>query len=125
VKRSIVSFLLCICLFFVAGCVTVSKYTTLKYTPTDANKIEVYSTSIPKKEYIELAEISCLSDVMKLKEEAAKLGADAIIITGTAGTIHHPDTYNFSGGTSGNFSGVHSGGYSEQYGIRCIAIKFR
>ncbi|GHT44604.1 hypothetical protein AGMMS49936_00220 [Endomicrobiia bacterium] len=60
-------------------------YTNVKYTPTDVSKIEVYSTTTPKKEYIELAEITSLLSGRELKEvtaEAARLGADAVIPTG-------------------------------------------
>ncbi|GHT36619.1 hypothetical protein AGMMS49593_01970 [Endomicrobiia bacterium] len=96
--KKIVSFLFCLCPFFIAGCATTSSvmYTNVKYPPTDASKIEVYSTTTPKKEYIELAEIPLSSHqfffvrekyfqptqqlLEKVKEEAARLGADAIIM---------------------------------------------
>ncbi|GHT50014.1 hypothetical protein AGMMS49990_01690 [Endomicrobiia bacterium] len=86
--KKIVSFLFCLCLFFVAGCAaTISsvKYTNAEYPPpTDASKIEVYSTTTPKKEYIELAEITLSSgrELEAVKAEAARLGADAVIPTG-------------------------------------------
>ncbi|GHT54580.1 hypothetical protein AGMMS50233_02980 [Endomicrobiia bacterium] len=86
--KKIVSFLFCLCLFFVAGCAaTISsvKYTNAEYPPpTDASKIEVYSTITPKKEYIELAEITLSSgrELETVKAEAARLGADAVIPTG-------------------------------------------
>jgi hypothetical protein len=107
-KKLIVSFLFCLCISFVAGCVTVSKYANAKYSPTDANKIEVYSTSVPKKEYVELAKISYSlgRDTEKLKEEAAKLGADAIILTEDT-TAKHTDVS------------------SERPRGGCVAIKFK
>jgi hypothetical protein len=107
--KKIVSLLFCFCIFFVAGCVTVSEYTKSQHAPTDASKIEVYSTSVPKREYVELAKInySLGRDIAKLKEEAAKLGADAIILTEDATTIKHTD------------------GSSEQSRGGCVAIKFK
>ncbi|GHT59860.1 hypothetical protein AGMMS50222_05430 [Endomicrobiia bacterium] len=103
--KKIVSFLVLSLSFSIASCVSVNKYVTTRYAPTNADKIEVYSTQLPKKEYIELAEIkSQEEDIMTLKEEAAKLGADAIIMTGAnsvnANTIHTPEA-------------------------KCVAIKFK
>jgi hypothetical protein len=137
VKR-IVSFLFYFCLFFVAGCATAptistSKYTNVQYTPTNVNKIEVYSTKLPKKEYEELAEIrfSKGRDVMILKEEAAKMGADAIIITGyNKDILYSSDSSNDNmlAPINKNTSHFHSHSheiYSVQSGIKCVAIKFK
>jgi hypothetical protein len=118
VKRNIVSFLFCICLFFVAGCATVGtiKYTSTRYAPTDANKIEVFSSAIPKKEYIELAEITLSSgrNLKKVKAKAAKLGADAIILTGPLSLQATKSSFFFIVNED-----------VEQIGLRCIAIKFK
>ncbi|MCA6073182.1 MAG: hypothetical protein LE178_06640, partial [Endomicrobium sp.] len=64
------------------------KYADGQYAPTDVNKIEVYSTSVPERKYIELAEIRLSSgrNIEKVKVEASKLGADAIIISGATCT---------------------------------------
>ncbi|GHT53784.1 hypothetical protein AGMMS50233_00440 [Endomicrobiia bacterium] len=73
---------------------SVNKYVDTQICPTNADKIEVYSTQLPKKEYIELAEIeSQKEDAITLKEEAAELGANAIIMAKAnsinANTIAH------------------------------------
>ena len=106
-------------LFFVEGCgatLKVSRYTDAQYAPTDANKIEVYSTSLPEKKYIELAEIklSAGKDVERIKVEASKLGADAIIINGAA---YNTSYINFSNGFAVS--------QSQGVGIKCVAVKFK
>ncbi|GHT50006.1 hypothetical protein AGMMS49990_01670 [Endomicrobiia bacterium] len=134
--KKIVSFLFCLCLFFVAGCAaTISsvKYTNAEYPPpTDASKIEVYSTTTPKKEYIELAEIALSSgrELEAVKAEAARLGADAVILTG-------PYKINTSNKSSKNqqsssllvamvdaMADIDSVEV-EEVGVRCVAIKFK
>ncbi|GHT54584.1 hypothetical protein AGMMS50233_03000 [Endomicrobiia bacterium] len=112
--KKIISFLFCLCLFFVAGCATISsvKYTNAEYPPTDASKIEVYSTTTPKKEYVELAEITLSSrrELEAVKAEAARLGADAIIV---------PGPHKVSSMTSYRDSSTNT------KGVRCVAIKFK
>jgi hypothetical protein len=116
VKKNIVGFLFCICLFFVASCATVDtvKYTDTQYPPTDASKIEVFSSSVPKKEYIELGEITLSSgrSLEKVKAEAAKLGANAIIIVGAA----RINSYSIGFGNTIT---------TEEEGCKCVAIKFK
>ncbi|GHT60750.1 hypothetical protein AGMMS50222_07050 [Endomicrobiia bacterium] len=112
--KKIVSFLFCLSLFFVAGCVTISsvRYVSAEYPPTDASKIEVYSTTTPKKEYIELAEITLSSgrELEAIKTEAARLGADAIIV---------PGPHKIGSMTSYRDSSANT------KGVRCVAIKFK
>jgi uncharacterized protein YbjQ (UPF0145 family) len=134
VKKNIVGFLFCICLFFVTGCATIdtanvssTKFRDSQYTPTDANKIKVFQNYFPEKEYIGLAVITLSAerdvrrkakteatsravgteekserDMKKVKAEAAKLGADAIILVGKSNTT---------------FAGVTE--------FKCVAIKFK
>jgi hypothetical protein len=67
-----------------SGCLEVNRYTAKIYPPTDEDEIEVYSISSPTRPYVEIAEILGSSkNVYKLKREAYKLGADAIIIVGS------------------------------------------
>ncbi|MCA6069990.1 MAG: hypothetical protein LE180_02565 [Endomicrobium sp.] len=107
--KKIVSFFVLFCLL--SGCATVIgtyKYADGQYAPTDVNKIEVYSTSVPERKYIELAEIRLSSgrNIEKVKEEASKLGADAIIISGaTCIRWWWPCV--------------------KEDGIKCVAIKFK
>ncbi|GHT36616.1 hypothetical protein AGMMS49593_01960 [Endomicrobiia bacterium] len=133
--KKIVSFLFCLSLFFVAGCTAATirsvKYTSAKYPPpTDASKIEVYSTTTPKKEYIELAEITLSSgrELEGIKVEAARLGADAIILTGP---------YEINTSTESSKDQQYSplllaiimdnivSKEVEEVGVRCVAIKFK
>ncbi|MDR1434747.1 hypothetical protein [Candidatus Endomicrobiellum devescovinae] len=79
--------LLLLSCFCFAGCISTYKYTSKLFPPRDENEIEVYSITLPARPYIEIAEIVGSSkDVLKLKREAFKLGADAIIIVGSEGT---------------------------------------
>ncbi|MDR0398641.1 hypothetical protein [Candidatus Endomicrobiellum devescovinae] len=108
--KKIILVLLLVCFSFL-GCVSVSRYTNKIYAPTDANDIEVYSTTLPKRPYIEIAEI-ILEDsksVHKLKKEGAKLGADAIIILGSASISTRASWVSY---------------VSEESGRKAIAIKY-
>ena len=98
-----------------SGCATVIgtyKYTDDQYAPADVNKIEVYSTSVPERKYIELAEIRLSSgrNIEKVKVEASKLGADAIIISGA--TCIRGNVWC-------------SCVCTKEDGIKCVAIKFK
>jgi uncharacterized protein YbjQ (UPF0145 family) len=89
-----------LCILFLSSCSTAIKTdnTAEKYEATDSKRIEVYSTDKIGKEYVILGEVSSaawageaqfrimpISDknadaaVRRLKNAAAKLGADAII----------------------------------------------
>jgi hypothetical protein len=113
--KKVISLILLFIPFIIMGCITIYRYDNIRYTPTNENEIEVYSTTLPQKSYIEIAEI-VLEDsksVHKLKKEAAKLGADAIIIIGSA--------------SISSYVGVWSGwGSSEsvESGRKAIAIKY-
>jgi hypothetical protein len=82
-KKFLLSLLL-VC-FSLLGCMSVTRYTNKIYAPTNADEIEIYSTTLPKRPYIEIAEIILhKKSVDKLKKEGVKLGSDAIIILGSA-----------------------------------------
>jgi len=89
------------------------------YPPKPDNfQVEIYRTKVPERDYIEIAEVSNKDSnnnyaKRSVMDKARKLGADAIIILGAAG----------SGGVgipSGNV--VISSTY--EYGIRAVAIKY-
>jgi flagellar capping protein FliD len=130
VKRNIVSFLFCICLFFVAGCATTAvsassaKFRDAQYAPTDPSKIEVFSVAFPKKEYIGLAVIKSSSekDLEKAKIEAAKLGADAIIIIAWNKAHSQRDYYRAA---DGSYVTGASRTTITQDRSQCVAIKFK
>jgi hypothetical protein len=133
VKKNIVGFLFCICLFFISGCITVdsvesARFRDNQYAPTDASKIEVFSTSFPKKEYIGLAVITLSSgrSLEKVKAEAAKLGADAIIIVGAA-SIHSIKTSNSNNNSSLLLNLIANDTIitTTEEGRQCVAIKFK
>jgi hypothetical protein len=73
-------------IFIFSGCASmeVNRYLYEIYPP-NTKEIKIHSITLPKEPFIELAEITeDPKDIYKLKEEAAKLGADAIIIIGPA-----------------------------------------
>ena len=79
---------------------------------------EIFETSRPKQEYIEIAKITCgdTEDSWNLKQiliKAREIGADAIIITGKSGS-------HGAGVPIGDMSYV----ATQDYGISAIAIKY-
>ncbi len=87
-------YLMCICFLLLtnAACSTVAHIKTddtpnLSLSSTDASSIKVYATSKPDRNYSIIGEVVAAADagndaskpVELLKEEAAKLGADAVI----------------------------------------------
>lgn len=82
-------------------------------------KIDVYMTTKPVKEYLEVAKISCgdTSDKWSLDQitlKAREIGADAIIIIGNSGStgVAMP-------------IGNSAYGVSSNYGMEAIAIKYK
>jgi hypothetical protein len=83
------------------------------------DKIDVYNTSRPNVEYIEIAQISCgdTDDEWNMKQiqmKAREMGADGIMITGRSGSYG-------VGVPIGNMSYA----TAEGYGITAIAIKYK
>jgi len=85
--------LMCLMFVFVVGCasssVNVMKFTTDVYPQTLASHIKIHRTMVNDRAYIELAEISTRikksnqeTVLAELREKAAELGADALILTG-------------------------------------------
>ena len=86
---------------------------------TENENIDVYSMSKPKKDFIEIAEISCgdTEDDWNMKQillKAREIGADGIINTGRAGA--------YGVGVPVGYSTYL---VSEDYGIKAIAIKYK
>ncbi len=84
----------------------------------DAN-IDVYRTTKPDKEYIEIAEISCGDtskkwNMKQILNKAREIGADGIIIIGKSGTMAVAIPIDKS---------VYA--VSEGYGLKAIAIKYK
>ncbi len=84
----------------------------------EGTAIEVFVTSNPILEYIDIAKITCADTDEKwcldqISKEARKIGADAIIISGNVGSygVGYP-------------IGSMAIGASEVYGITAIAIKY-
>ena len=82
-------------------------------------KIDVYKTKEPKKEYIEIAEISCGDtdqawSLKQIKIKAREIGADGLILLGKSG--------NYGIGT---YDGNLAYGAASGYGIKAIAIKYQ
>jgi hypothetical protein len=121
--------LVCFCF---SGCLEINRYTSKVYPIRDENEIEVYSFSLPKKEYIEIAEIlSSSASVYKLKKEASKLGADAIIIVGPASIDEHSSgsiigSIPIVGGMLSGFSNFITtrSSVTKENGRKAVAIKY-
>lgn len=82
-------------------------------------KVDVYNTSRPDREYVEIARISCgdTDDSWNMKQiltKAREIGADAIIITGRSGSYG-------VGVPIGNTAFV----TAEGYGMTAVAIKYK
>jgi len=91
-----------------------------KYSQKDEGAtIDVYMTNKPSQEYVEFAKITvadtndkwCLKQILK---KAREIGADAVIITGKAGS-------SGVGVPIGDLTYV----VSEEYGMTAIAIKYK
>lgn len=78
---------------FAVGCATptakVMRYTTETFPPTVASSVRIHRTRIEDRPYIEIAEVSLRikksnqeTAVAVLREKAAELGADALILMG-------------------------------------------
>ena len=86
------------------------------YPPkNDDESIDVFRTNIPNQEYIEIAQIKCGDsedswNMQQILNEARKIGADGVIITGRTGSWG-AESY-----------GIYA---SESYGITAIAIKYK
>jgi hypothetical protein len=86
------------------------------YPPkNDDENIDVFRTTIPNQEYIEIAQIKCADtedswNMQQILKEARKIGADGVIITGRTGS--------WGAGGSGFYA-------SESYGMTAIAIKYK
>jgi len=81
--------------------------------------IDVYKTTKPDKEYIEIAEISCgdTSDKWNMEQiliKAREIGADGIIIIGKSGEV-----------AAGVPIGESVYAWSQGYGLKAIAIKYK
>ena len=82
-------------------------------------KIDVYRTTKPDKDYIEIAEISCgdTSDKWNMEQiliKGREIGADGIIIIGKSGTM-----------AAGVPIDKSLYAVSEGYGLKAIAIKYK
>jgi hypothetical protein len=86
--------------------------------PADA-QIQVFSTTLPDKPYIEIAEITCGDTSSKWNMEqiliqARKIGADAVILKGNVGS--------YAGAVPvGNMAVA----VAEGYGLRAVAIRWK
>lgn len=83
------------------GCTTpkVMRYTTKTYAPTPSSSVEIHRTKLVGRPYTEIGEVSLRikksneeTAVAMLREKAAELGADALILMGerSAGAVAMP-----------------------------------
>ena len=106
------------------GCATSSRvimFGNTTYPEREANAtIDVYVTASPTKEYMELAKITCTNSgqegMQQLQKEARKIGADAVIITGSQ---RSQTTVNST------MYGTAYGSVTKECGITAIAIKYK
>jgi len=79
-RKNSVPFLIIIAILIIQSC-RVVKISNEKYPPaTDPDKIEIFYSKLPNKEYVELAHVSTLSrSTNRLKIKSAKIGANAVV----------------------------------------------
>ena len=82
-------------------------------------KVDVFNTTRPDKEYTEIAQITCADtndswNINQILMKAREIGADAIIVTGRAGSYG-------VGVPVGNMAYA----VAEGYGVSAIAIKYK
>jgi len=112
--------LLLVLAVFMMGCAaSVSLYREPFPAKADYANIDVYRTVKPDKAYIEIGELKFNSsmdsiNISKLKTAARKIGADAIIILGSASS-------KSSGTPVGKLVMVQT----EETGLKAIAIKYK
>jgi len=91
----------------------------------DDYPIQIFLTKMPEYKYEEMAliEIGDTSDewcIKKIKEQARKMGADAAIVLGKAGSYSVGSATATTGGGYSTLSGVSAG---KGYGMTAMAIK--
>ena len=109
-------------LFVLAGCASpqVTVYNS-GYAPRAENaEIEIFQTQKPDRPYIELGQISIGDtnneyNMKQILKKAREMGADAIIILGSAGQA----------GVVVPIGNIMAYGGSESYGISAFAIKYK
>ena len=90
------------------------------YPPkAEGTKLDVFMTTKPSKDYIEIAKITCKDtddnwSLNQITKKALEIGADGIIILGNAAS-------SGVGIPIGNSTYV----FSEEYGMTAIAIKYK
>jgi hypothetical protein len=72
---------------------------------SETENVDIYKTQNPKKDYIEIGEISA-NNISSAISKAREIGADGIIITGYKNVIYDD-------------------GVAQQHGVRGVAIKYK
>ncbi|MFA5093130.1 MAG: hypothetical protein WC543_04245 [Candidatus Omnitrophota bacterium] len=134
--------ILLLCLVGIAGCANfgVIKYNdAINYPPTDPSMVKIFNSE-PPQAYEKIAELTCqaapasnMNSITKhFQEEAAKMGADAVIVNTNLvlqGAMHNLNTTgSYSGNSSGgNFNANTFGNSTAMYkkNVLGIAIKFK
>jgi accessory colonization factor AcfC len=83
-------------------------------------EVQVFSTSLPDRPYVELGEIITTNhnnqtNLEQIKAEARKMGADAVILQGATRAVSA--TMPIGGGITA--------GTSRQYGLRAVGIRWK
>jgi len=112
----------CVLTLLVVGCMAmpqVAMYAQAYPARGPDDRIDVYQTSLPDRQYVEIALITCgdTDDSWNMRQilmKAREMGADGIIITGRSGS------YGIGAPVGGMTYAV-----AEGYGIRAVAIKYR
>ena len=81
-NNSIVITFCLVIVLLLQGCTRFAKIIDKKYEPTDPNKIELFFSKLPDRDYEEIAIVNTatgVTDLNVIKRSAAKLGANAVI----------------------------------------------
>lgn len=82
-KNNSIIIILCLAIIFLLqSCTRFVKIIDKKQEPTDPNKIELFFSKLPNRDYEEIAILNAaigVTDLNVMKRSAAKLGANAVI----------------------------------------------
>lgn len=120
-RTSVLAYVVIVCISLLSGCASITMLTNSYPQKSQNESIDVYITNRPSCQYEEIAIIKCESltdnrSINQAKSKARKIGADAIIIVGSA-------SVDSAAVPIGNNSFAIAS--SSESGVKAIAIKYK